>query len=170
MKLPPGTRTILIDGRSGSGKTTFAQRVAGQLGWQLVHMDDLYPGWNGLAAGSRLAASDVLRTENPGFFRWDWVAGSRGDWAPVDVDEPLVLEGVGALTTDTLRAANLRGAVLSIVLRCPASIRRQRALARDPEFAQWWEMWARQEQAHFAQLPTPDVVLDCRSIADFEVC
>jgi uridine kinase len=46
---------ILIDGQSGAGKTTLAQRVVQR--WpvqgrvQSVALDSLYPGWDGLEAG-----------------------------------------------------------------------------------------------------------------------
>src|SRR5690606_29833513 len=44
---------VLIDGRSGSGKTTLATALAARLpGTQLVRLDDFYPGWDGLEAGS----------------------------------------------------------------------------------------------------------------------
>ncbi|MBJ7451459.1 MAG: uridine kinase, partial [Blastococcus sp.] len=42
-----GTRLVCVDGPAGSGKTTFAGRLAAALGddAELVHMDDLYAGW-----------------------------------------------------------------------------------------------------------------------------
>ena len=46
---------LLIDGRSGSGKTELARAVvAGVPEAQLVRLDDLYPGWGGLEEGSRV--------------------------------------------------------------------------------------------------------------------
>ena len=52
------TPVILIDGRAGSGKSYLAAELAERLykelevAPRLVHMDDLYPGWEGLRAGS----------------------------------------------------------------------------------------------------------------------
>ncbi|MEO8095730.1 MAG: hypothetical protein ABI632_12485, partial [Pseudolysinimonas sp.] len=40
---------VLIDGRSGAGKTTLARELAPLVGAQLVSLDDVYPGWDGLA-------------------------------------------------------------------------------------------------------------------------
>ena len=40
---------LLIDGRSGSGKTTLARRFGRVGGWPIVHLEDVYPGWGGLA-------------------------------------------------------------------------------------------------------------------------
>ena len=46
---------VLIDGASGTGKTSLAAELAARwpTGRQVavVHMDDLYGGWDGLAAG-----------------------------------------------------------------------------------------------------------------------
>src|SRR6202042_2836673 len=42
------TRLIAVDGRSGSGKTWFAGRLARPLDAPVIHLDDLYPGWDGL--------------------------------------------------------------------------------------------------------------------------
>jgi uridine kinase len=49
------TRLIGLDGRSGSGKTWLADRLARPLDAPVIHLDDLYPGWDGLAQ-----AADVL--------------------------------------------------------------------------------------------------------------
>lgn len=46
-----GQPVVLIDGRSGAGKTTLANTlICHHADWQLVHADDLYPGWSGLSA------------------------------------------------------------------------------------------------------------------------
>jgi uridine kinase len=38
---------ITIDGPAGSGKTTLAQKLVNDLSdAQVIHMDDLYEGWN----------------------------------------------------------------------------------------------------------------------------
>jgi hypothetical protein len=51
--LPAGPRVVAVDGRSGAGKTTLARSVADAVGRHrasavVVHLDDLYPGWDGL--------------------------------------------------------------------------------------------------------------------------
>ena len=79
-------RRILIDGRSGSGKTELARAIAAD--WpeaQLVRMDDLYPGWDGLAAGSALVP-ELLTT---GRYRaWDWATGAPGEERRLDLESP----------------------------------------------------------------------------------
>ena len=64
-RAPPrlgGTRLVCVDGPAGSGKTTFAGRLAAALGADavVVHMDDLYAGWTLTGAVARLRAG-VLR-------------------------------------------------------------------------------------------------------------
>ena len=38
-------RLVAVDGFAGSGKTTFAGRLAEALGAQVLHTDDLLEGW-----------------------------------------------------------------------------------------------------------------------------
>ena len=55
------TRLVCVDGPSGSGKSTLAARLAAALGDPpLVHMDDLFPGWDGLAAAVPLLTEQVV--------------------------------------------------------------------------------------------------------------
>ena len=75
---------LLIDGRSGSGKTTLARRLVDawpvdRLGpVQLVHLDDVYPGWHGLEEASRVVESSILAAADPGWTTWDWEHGVPG--------------------------------------------------------------------------------------------
>jgi len=66
------TPIVLIDGRAGSGKSTFAEKLQNLLFREgdslprIIHMDDLYPGWDGLAQGAeylqRAILTPLLRT------------------------------------------------------------------------------------------------------------
>ena len=76
--------TVLIDGPSGAGKTWTSAALAERTNWRVVHLDEFYPGWHGLDKGSDMVAEQVLRTMNPGYWRWDWEAGAPGDWASLD--------------------------------------------------------------------------------------
>src|SRR4051794_34095510 len=81
-RAPRPTPVILIDGPSGAGKSSLADRLLAA--WpaegrpRLVRMDDLYPGWDGLDAGSAALGRDLLeplRTSGTGSWeRWDWAA------------------------------------------------------------------------------------------------
>lgn len=158
---------VLLDGRSGSGKTVLAAQLASLLGAQTLHLDDLYPGWGGLAAGSR-AVSEALRAGT--YRRYDWAVGEFSTEVILDRGAPLVVEGCGALSATNLSAARAWAAgparpraahafsggdtgsgVLTVWLDCPAPVRRKRALARDGDMYQpHWDEWAAQEEAHLA--------------------
>lgn len=152
----------IIDGRSGSGKTTFAADLAASLDAQTLQLDVLYPGWGGLSEGSR-SVSVVLRE---GRYRpYDWETNEfRAEWVALDSARSLVIEGCGALTRENLVAAREWGGrgseVQSIWLECDAGLRKARALARDGEmFAPHWGQWAEQEDGYYA-VHTPWEIAD----------
>lgn len=147
----PGERTIvLVDGPSGAGKTTWADRLGEKTGWRVVHLDDFYPGWGGLAEGARMVVDDVLDPVNPGYTRWDWARGRPAQWVPLDPQASLIVEGVGAVTRQSVAAAARLGRVRTVHITAAAGDRFRRAIARDPGYRDWWEMWSRQEDAHFS--------------------
>jgi nicotinamide riboside kinase len=56
-----GTTTVIaIDGRAGSGKSTLATALAEALDCPVVRLEQVYPGWDGLAAGVESLVADVL--------------------------------------------------------------------------------------------------------------
>ncbi|WP_411700683.1 ATP-binding protein [Conyzicola sp.] len=135
---------VLIDGRSGSGKTELARAiVAGSPTAQLVRLDDLYPGWGGLEEGSRVVHDDILASDAPRWRRWDWALGRHAEWHDIDPGRPLVIEGCGALSRDN------RGlATFGIWVALDAATRKRRALERDGStYAPHWDEWAAQEDA-----------------------
>lgn len=159
----------IIDGRSGSGKTSFAARLAAENGAQVLHLEDLYPGWGGLAVGS-LAVADVLDRRE--YRRYDWHLGAFDEARiALDPSRRLIIEGCGSLTKRNLdasrrwleraelpetgaagAAAGGAASVRSIWLECPEPVRRERALARDGDtFAPHWQRWAEHEDAHLAR-------------------
>lgn len=154
---------LIIDGRSGSGKTQLAavmQQYCAASGRpaELLHVEELYPGWDGLGAGS-LGVARALR--EGGFAAYDWIAERFGAWTPLAPQLPLIIEGCGALTVENVMAAREWGArasgmereprVHSIWLECATAERKARALARDGDtYAPHWERWAAQEDAHYA--------------------
>ena len=154
------TYTLLIDGLSGSGKTTLANHIGAALGIQVVHLDDFYPGWGGLAEGARMVANDVLDPVAPGFWRWDWERNERGQWVTLEPGADLVVEGVGAVTDASIRKAKARGDVDTLRVVAAEEKRKARALKRDPGYAPWWDMWAEQEKL----LPTLPVDVEVRRV------
>lgn len=156
---------VLVDGGSGSGKSTLARALADAWpgGATLVRLDDLYPGWDGLEAGSAQVHAHVLAPRAAGrparWRRWDWVANRPAEWQPVDAELPLVVEGSGVLST-----ANAALADFAVWIELDEPTRKQRALARDGDaYKPHWERWAAQERA-FAERERPaelaDLVID----------
>ncbi len=152
---------LLIDGRSGSGKTHLAEHMmqtfaALRRPAQVLHVEALYPGWDGLAAGS-LALAAALRTSS--YRAYDWIAAAFGARERIEPRVPLVIEGCGAITAENLAAAEnwaaAAGAALprvrSVWLEVEAVTRKRRALARDGEvYAPHWDRWAAQEEELYA--------------------
>lgn len=142
--------TVLIDGPSGSGKTWTAATLADRTNWRVVHLDEFYPGWHGLEKGSEMVGEQVLRTMNPGYWRWDWEASCPGDWASLDVRDDLIIEGVGSVTADNIAAAKKRGAVVTVRIDGPREQRYERAIAREPAYEKWFSTWEEQEKSYFS--------------------
>ncbi|MGY1836854.1 uridine kinase [Blastococcus sp. SYSU DS0510] len=155
LSLPPrlgGTRLVVVDGPAGSGKTTFAARLAAALGpgTPVVHMDDLYAGWTLTGAVSRLAAGVLrpLAEGRPGaYHRYDWAAGGFSpDLVPVPPGPVLLVEGCGSAARRLDRWTTTR-----IWIEAPPPLRLARGLARDGEgLAGEWRRWLGTEAAAFA--------------------
>jgi uridine kinase len=144
-------RITLIDGRSGSGKTTYATALAARTGAQLLSLDDVYPGWDGLEAGEAHVLEHVLRAlaqgRPPRWRSWNWVDDEPGLWHELDPARDLIIEGCGAISPAARALAHW---AVWVELADDAE-RRRRAIARDGEaFARNWDRWARQEDEHAA--------------------
>ena len=150
--LGPG-RLICIDGPAGSGKTTLATALAEMTQAPVIHMDDLYAGWDGLAAGIAQLETVLLPLVEgaPGSYRrYDWHGGAYAETVMVPPSPLLVIEGVGsgAAAYDGFRTA------LAWV-DAPDELRKQRGLDRDGDtFAPHWDAWAAAEAEHFAESMT----------------
>ena len=144
-RLASGARpwVLLIDGRSGAGKTVLARRLASLTGATLVSLDEAYPGWDGLAAGAA-AVPGIIRDGT--WRRWDWASERPGGAASVDRTGSLIVEGCGAISRASRPLADH-----AWWLEREAGERRSRALARDGDaYAPHWERWAGQEEAFAA--------------------
>lgn len=139
-------RLLCVDGPAGAGKTTFAAR----LGAPVVHMDDLYAGWDGLASVGPevLGVLEPLSRGEPGRYRrYDWEAGAYAEEHVVEPAPLLVLEGVGS---GGLAWASLMTTLVWV--DAAYDVRRRRGLDRDGAvFAPQWTRWAAQEQDLFAR-------------------
>ena len=132
---------VTIDGYSGSGKSTLAAALARLVaGWQVLHLDDWYPGWDGLAAGADIArriAADLRGGRASSYEAWDWGNGTTGATIRVPL-APTIIEGCGAIEAEV---------DLVIWIADPGEDeRRHRALARDGQtYAPHWQRWADQD-------------------------
>jgi hypothetical protein len=150
----------LVDGRSGSGKTTYATERARRTGAQLLSLDDVYPGWDGLEAAEAHVLEHVLRAMAaalpPRWRAWNWADARPGSWHALDATRPLIIEGCGAVSPASRALADH---AIWVELSDDTE-RRRRAIARDGEaFARNWQRWARQEEWHAA-------LHDPRGVAD----
>ena len=159
---------VLIDGRSGAGKSRLAASLVAA--WpvpgpvQLVGLDSIYPGWDGLEAGVEIARQDILVPHARGLMgvwrRHDWDLGAPAEAHAVDPSLPLIVEGSGSLTPQTRRLSDI-----SVWVDAPDDARKRRALDRDGDtYRPHWERWAAQESVHLsiddpARLATVGVLL-----------
>ena len=127
-------RVIAIDGPAGSGKSTLSEQVSDRLGGApVVHMDDLYRGWDqelGAPLANRIVAwlLDAWAAGLPGrHLRYDWHAGRYTEWVEVVPAPVAILEGCGSASRE-LRAR----ASCVVWVEAPEDARLQRGLARDP--------------------------------------
>jgi len=145
------TKVVAVDGPSGAGKTDFAAVLTERLpGAQLLHMDDLYPGWDGLAQAvtdlHALILAPLAGGRHPAYRRWDWERSRYAGWQGVPATDLLLVEGVGS-------GARPGWPLLSAVIWLEADHdeRFRRGIDRDGEsYRPHWHRWAAQEESLFA--------------------
>jgi uridine kinase len=159
MAAPPrlgSVRVVAVDGPAGSGKTTFAGRLAGALrecGAVVgeFHTDDILDGWTDLHSyWPRLQTwvLEPLSRGEPGRYRaYDWIARHfTEEWQPVPVPDVLLLEGVASARSEV--AARLS---LSVFVLAGRDVRLARGVARDGEALRpEWLRWMADEDMHYA--------------------
>ena len=165
------TVVVAIDGPSGSGKTTLAKGVADALEAlgtvEVVHMDLLLPGWDGLAEAAGLLTTQVLEPIAQGhqaaYRTWSWV---RDEWhgsRSVATSRFLVVEGCGSSVEPAGAYAAVR-----VFVEAGRAVRMRRGIARDGEsYRPHWEGWAEQEARLYAADRTrqrADLVIDTSSL------
>lgn len=140
----------LVDGRSGAGKSHYAAELARARDAVVVSIDDVYPGWDGLDAGSWLIHEYLVRPYLAGltgrYRPWSWEEQRRGEWVEVSPDVPLIVEGCGAIRRDSITTSSRR-----VWVETDDAVRRERALERDGQmFEPHWTRWALQEERFLA--------------------
>lgn len=152
---PVRTRLVCIDGPAGSGKTTLATQLALELDAQVVHMDDLYEGWEaGPRGGATRCAEWIvnpLRAGSDGSYRrYDWDLGVYAEDHRVHRAPIVVIEGCGAAprTID-------QSVALIIWVEAPDAERLRRGLQRDgASMEPHWREWMLDEAAFYAENDT----------------
>lgn len=149
---PVRTRLVCIDGPAGSGKTTLATQLALELDAQVVHMDDLYEGWEaGPRGGAARCAEwivDPLRHGADGLYhRYDWGIGAYAEAHRVHRAPVVVIEGCGAAPRSIDHCA-----ALIIWVEAPDVERLRRGLLRDgASMEPHWRDWMLEETAFYAE-------------------
>jgi energy-coupling factor transporter ATP-binding protein EcfA2 len=152
------TPIVLIDGRAGSGKSTLADSLQrklfkeGETLPRLIHMDNLYPGWGGLAAGGeylqRFVLGPIAARKTANWQLFDWAAGERGEWREFSGGTPLIVEGCGSLNSQSAELAQFK-----VWIETPEDVRHERWLAREGN-DEHWAAWAAQELDFYAREKT----------------
>jgi hypothetical protein len=156
--------TVGVDGMSGSGKSSFAQRLAAELGAPCIGTDQMVQGWTGLEASLGPLATGVLAPLVAGgvarWRRFDWTGYRPAEEVSLAATDVVVVEGccVGVPPS---------GDHLSYLvwLDAPPGERRRRLEARDDwwAFAPYYDSWTAQESALQAGARTSeraDLVVD----------
>ena len=149
------TPIVLIDGRAGSGKSTFAESLQQQLfrdgesAPRIIHMDNIFEGWDGLALGSdylvRFILQPLSRRETASWQDWSWVKNQRSSWREFSGGTPLIVEGCGSLTERSKEHADI-----SIWLEASEETRRERWIQRERHLDKF-DFWAAQELDFYAR-------------------
>ncbi|WP_150240804.1 uridine kinase family protein [Nocardiopsis quinghaiensis] len=167
-------RVVAVEGRSGAGKSTVAEEFCTSLAARgeaarVLTMEDLYPGWEGLAEAPGLLREWVLeplaRGERAAWRRYDWERGAFArEWTAlpdgVAAGGILVVEGSGS------GAAAVRDLLdLLVWVAAPDDERSLRLDGRwdAAVYAPYRSVWAEQEEAfHRRDRPREhaDVVID----------
>jgi gluconokinase len=94
----PATTSIVVMGVSGSGKTSAAQELTRQLGWEYIEGDELHPEAN----VAKMAAGTPLDDED----RWPWlrrIAGVIGEHEAAGTSLVITCSALKRVYRDLLR-------------------------------------------------------------------
>lgn len=154
------TRLVCVDGPAGSGKTCLADALAAALadrldGVAVVHMDDVYLGWDTdfdeVHTRLRSQLVEPLASGSPGRYqRYDWYAERLADRVDVPVPAMLLLEGVGSgsAALDDVRS-------MLVWVEADREERIRRGVDRDgAQVLPRWLAWMRHEEIEHARQHT----------------
>ncbi|MGW7197791.1 uridine kinase family protein [Streptomyces chryseus] len=155
--LPPScgpVRLVAVDGHAGSGKSTFAARLAAALGGApVLHLDDLATHEELFAWTDRLreqVTGPFSRGESARYAAYDWTLRRFGPARPLEPAPVVLVEGVGAG-----RAAVRTELARLLWMDLDARESWARGRRRDgPAQADFWDGWTAAETRHFATDPS----------------
>ncbi|MFF0205423.1 uridine kinase [Streptomyces sp. NPDC005017] len=155
--LPPScgpVRLVAVDGHAGSGKSTFAGRLAGALGGApVLRLDDIATHEELFAWTDRVlrqVVEPLSRAEPAAYRPYDWRARRFGPPRELPSAEVVLIEGVGA-GRRALRPYLAR----LLWMEMPPREAWDRGRARDgAEQRVFWDGWVPAERRHFAEDPS----------------
>jgi len=163
------TTVVAIDGLSGTGKTCLATVLSARIPASCVlHMDDLYAGWDGLRQAVADLHDQILaplaRGERAAYRAWDWEHERYDGWRTLTAANLVIVEGVGSSAG---RNGELESAL--VWLEADRDVRFRRGIERDGDaYLPHWLRWAEQEQALFvddAARDRADLVINTTAMA-----
>jgi hypothetical protein len=155
--LPPScgsVRLIAVDGHAGSGKSTFADRLAAALGdAPVLRLDDLATHEELFAWTGRLreqVLDPLSRGESARYAPYDWTARRFGPPRTLEPAPVVLVEGVGSG-----RAAVRPFLAALLWIEGDSAVSWARGRLRDgPALAGFWDGWTVAERRHFTEDPS----------------
>lgn len=152
---------VLIDGRAASGKSQFAKDLSeayfqvDKQAARVIHMDDLYPGWNGLAEGSVYLLTNILlplaNSRSANWQVWNWRKNHRGAEEPGNGRREfaggtlLIVEGCGSISRLSSAKSDFQ-----IWIDADDAARKERFSKRDSgKFDEYFGIWSAQEDEYY---------------------
>lgn len=152
---------VLIDGRAASGKSQFAKDLAeaffqvDRQAARTIHMDDLYPGWNGLAEGSVYLLTNILlplaNSRSANWQVWNWRKHHRGAEEPGNGRREfsggtlLIVEGCGSISRLSFEHSDFQ-----VWIDADDKERKERFSLRDQgKFDEFFGIWSAQEDEYY---------------------
>ncbi|MEU9999676.1 hypothetical protein [Streptomyces sp. NPDC050848] len=154
--LPPScgpVRLIAVDGHAGSGKSTFAGRLATRLDAPVLHLDDLASHEELFAWTERMRDQVILplsRGEVARYHPYDWNLRTFGAARELPPAPVVLIEGVGA----GRRALRPFLAALLWMERGPEESWTRGRHRDGPAQSEFWDGWTVAETRHFSGDPS----------------
>jgi uridine kinase len=155
------SRIIAIDGPAGSGKTTLAQKLQNSFPqWkvEVVHMDDLYDGWENALTNNltRILEQGIAKPVSEGkafeYRKFDWLAMRYGELKKIPNPDLLILEGVGSGQKAVRKYLDQL-----IWIDIDSDVGLNRVLSRDGDYMEMhMRIWQMRESEHFKKENTRD--------------